>query len=139
MSLTAEDRLAILDLVTRADEAATHRDADGYVELFTTDAVLDGDQGQHAGRDALRAAVGPIWAGEGPVTLHLTLNPVVEPGPGDGQAVVHSVLLIVDPADPPAIRTAARITQELSRESGSWRITRRTVAPGTDGPGHRSG
>jgi uncharacterized protein (TIGR02246 family) len=126
MSLTAEDRLAILDLVTRADEAATHRDADGYVELFTTDAVLDGDQGQHAGRDALRAAVGPIWAGEGPVTLHLTLNPVVE---GDGvEAVVRSVMLIVSPARPAALRVAAAITQHLRREEGHWRIARRTVS-----------
>jgi hypothetical protein len=90
--------------------------------------VLDGAQGRHAGREALRASVGPIWAAEGPATLHLTLNPVVEPGPGDGQAVVRSVLLIVDPADPPAIRTTAWITQELRRDSGFWRITRRTVA-----------
>ncbi len=129
MTLSDADRLAILDVVTRADEAAGHRDADAYVALFDPDAVLDGAQGRHAGREALRASVGPIWAAEGPATLHLTLNPVVEPGPGDGQAVVRSVLLIVDPADPPAIRAAAQITQELSRDSGSWRITRRTVAP----------
>jgi ketosteroid isomerase-like protein len=128
MSLPAADRLAILDVVTRADEAASRRDPDAYVALFDPDAVLDGAQGRHAGRAALRASVGPIWAAEGAVTLHLTLNPVVEPGPGDDQAVVRSVLLIVDPADPPAIRSTARITQELRRDSGSWRITRRTVA-----------
>jgi uncharacterized protein (TIGR02246 family) len=128
MTLSDADRLAILDVITRADEAASRRDADAYVALFTEDAVLDGTQGRHAGRQALRAAVGPVWAAEGPATLHLTLNPVVEPGPGDGQAVVHSVLLIVDPADPPAIRTAVRITQELRRDAGSWRIARRTVA-----------
>jgi len=126
VSLTAADRLAILDLVTRADEAATNRDADGYVALFTADAVLDGDQGQHAGREALRAAVGPIWAGEGPVTLHLTLNPVVE-GDGD-EAVVRSVMLIVSPAPPAALHVAAAITQHLRREDGHWRIARRTVS-----------
>jgi hypothetical protein len=60
--------------------------------------VLDGTQGRHAGREALRAAVGPVWAAEGPATLHLTLNPVIEPGPSDDQATVRSVLLIVDPA-----------------------------------------
>jgi hypothetical protein len=130
VTLSEADRLAILDVVTRADEAASRRDADAYVALFDPDAVLDGAQGLHTGRAALRASVGPIWAAEGPATLHLTLNPVVEPGPGDGQAVVRSVLLIVGPADPPAIRTAALITQELGRSGGSWRITRRTVAPG---------
>ena len=135
MSLSEADRLAILDVVTRADDAASRRDADAYVALFDPDAVLDGTQGLHSGRDALRAAVGPVWAAEGPATLHLTLNPIVEPGEGDGQAVVRSVLLIVDPAEPPAIRTTARITQELRRAGDSWLITRRTVAPATGGTG----
>jgi uncharacterized protein (TIGR02246 family) len=129
MTLSADDRLAILDVITRADEAASRRDADAYVELFTDDAVLDGSQGRHAGRAALRAGVGPVWAAEGPATLHLTLNPVVEPGPAPDQAVARSVLLIIDPATPAAIRTTAAITQELRRSEGSWRITRRTVAP----------
>ncbi len=129
MSLSAADRLAILDIVTRADEAASRRDADVYVALFTEDAVLDGTQGRHAGRKALHAAVGPVWAAEGPATLHLTLNPIVEPGPSDDEATVRSVLLILDPATPPAIRTAAAITQELRRAEGAWRIARRTVAP----------
>jgi SnoaL-like domain len=86
-------------------------------------------QGRHAGREALRASVEPVWAAEGAATLHLTLNPVVEPGPSGDQATVRSVLLIVDLAPPPAILAAAAITQELRRAEGSWRITRRTVAP----------
>ena len=129
MTLSVADRLAILEVITRADDAASRRDADGYVALSTEDAMLDGTQGRHAGRQALRAAVGPVWAAEGPATLHLTLNPVVEPGPFDDQAVVRSVLLIIDPAAPPALRAAAAITQELRRAAGTWRITRRTVAP----------
>jgi uncharacterized protein (TIGR02246 family) len=129
MSLSPADRLAILDVITRADEAASKRDSDAYVELFTEDAVLDGTQGRHAGREAMRASVGPIWAAEGPATLHLTLNPVVAPGPSDDQAVARSVLLIIDPATPPTLRAAAAITQELRRANGAWRITRRTVAP----------
>ena len=80
MTLSAADRLAILDVITRADEEASRRDPDAYVALFTEDAVLDGTQGRDVGRKALRSGVGPIWAAEGPVTLHLTLNPVVEPG-----------------------------------------------------------
>ena len=126
MTLPAADRLAILEVVTRADEAASRRDADAYVGLFTPDAVLDGTQGQHAGRAALRASVGPIWAAEGPATLHLTLNPVVE---GDGaEAVVRSVMLILDAVPPVTIRAAAAITQRLRRDGGLWLITRRTVA-----------
>jgi len=144
MTLSVADRLAILDVITRADQAATSRDADAYVALFAEDAVLDGAEGQHAGREALRAAVGPVWAAEGAVTLHLTLNPLVDPLANDDEhsddeprAIARSVLLIVDPAPPVSIRTAVAITQTLSRRGGEWRITRRTVgpSPGPDGRG----
>jgi uncharacterized protein (TIGR02246 family) len=127
MTVSVADRLDILDVVTRADQAAGDRDADAYVRLFTADAVLDGAQGRHAGREALQAAVGPVWAAEGPATLHLTLNPVIE-DLADDRATVRSVLLIVAPGPPPAIRTVASITQVLVRQDGSWRIARRTVA-----------
>jgi hypothetical protein len=123
MTLSTADRLEILDVIARADWAATRRDADAYVQLFTEDAVLDGDQGHHAGREALRASVGPIWAAEGKATLHLTVNPVVD---DDGpEPVARSVLLIIDP--PVTIRTTAIITQTLRHSAGSWRIARRTV------------
>ena len=129
MSVSAADRAAILDIVGRADAAATSRDARAYADLFTDDAVLDGTQGHHAGSATLLNAVGPIWAAEGPATLHLTLNPVVDPGDGPDEAVVHSILLIIDPAQPIAIRTAAAITQTVRRHGETWRISRRSVAP----------
>ena len=43
--------------------------------------------------------------------------------------MARSVLLIIDAAQPPALRTVALITQELRRAERSWLITRRTVAP----------
>ena len=126
MSLSAADRLEILDVVGRADAAATRRDADAYAALFTGDGVLDGSQGRHPAA-ALRASVGPIWAAEGAATLHLTLNPVIDPGDVPDEAVVSSVLLIVAPAAPITIITAAAITQKLRRSGDTWRISRRTV------------
>jgi ketosteroid isomerase-like protein len=127
VNLSAADRLEILDVVGRADAAATRRDADAYAALFTDDAVLDGSQGLHPAA-GLREAVGPIWAAEGATTLHLTLNPVVDPGDGPDEAVVSSVLLIVAPAAPVTIITAAAITQKVRRSDDTWRISRRTVA-----------
>ena len=127
MNLSAADRLEILDVVGRADAAATRRDADAYAALFTDDAVLDGSQGLHPAA-GLREAVGPIWAAEGATTLHLTLNPVVDAGDAPDEAVVSSVLLIVAPAAPITIITAAAITQKLRRSGDTWRISRRTVA-----------
>jgi hypothetical protein len=47
VTLSAADRLDILDLLTRADAAAGARDAAAYLALFTGDAALDGDQGTY--------------------------------------------------------------------------------------------
>jgi hypothetical protein len=127
VTLSTADRLEILDVVGRADAAATRRDAEAYANLFTTDAVLEGSQGRHPAA-ALRESVGPIWAAEGTGTLHLTLNPIIDPGDVPDEAVVSSVLLIVAPAPPITIITAAAITQKLRRSGNTWRISRRTVA-----------
>jgi len=80
-------------------------------------------------RSSPRASSRPNSAGSRP-------GSVIEPGPSSHQAIAQSVLLIIDPAAPPAIRTAAAITQELHRTDGTWRITRRTIAPagGTSAP-----
>lgn len=127
MSLAVSDRLDILDVLARADSAASRRDPDAYVELFTDDVVLDGDQGIHVGKETLRQAVGAIWANEGTATLHLTLNPTLEVGPGTDEVIANSVLLIVQPGASPHILTAAIITQRLRRVGASWRIGHRTV------------
>src|SRR5580658_5702116 len=98
MSLAVSDRLDILEILARTDSAASRRDRDAYVELFTDDVVLDGDQGIHVGKETLRQAVGPIWANEGSATLHLTLNPTLEiVRSGSDEVIAHSVLLIVKP------------------------------------------
>jgi hypothetical protein len=132
VSLAVSDRLDILDVLARADNAASRRDRDAYVELFTDDVVLDGDQGLHVGKETLRQAVGPIWAGEGTATLHLTLNPTLEmAGSSSDEVIAHSVLLIVQPDATPQIRTAAIITQRLRRVGAFWRISHRTVKTAT--------
>src|SRR5580658_1164792 len=98
MSLAVSDRLDILDVLARADSAASRRDPDAYVELFTDDVVLDGDQGIHVGNETLRQAVGAIWANEGTATLHLTLNPTLDNvGSSTDEVIANSVLLIVQP------------------------------------------
>ena len=128
MNLSVSDRLEILDVLAGADNAASLRDADAYVELFTDDASLDGAQGAHAGKETLRQAVGSIWAREGLASLHLTLNPTLAMAAGDNDEVIaHSVLLIVKPGTSPQVLNVSRITQRLKRVGTSWRISHRTV------------
>jgi uncharacterized protein (TIGR02246 family) len=128
VTLSPADRLDILDLLTRADAAASARDAAAYLALFSNDGALDGDQGVYHGREALRDGLAQVWGAEPAGTLHLTLNPVIEADPvSSAAAVARSVLLIIAPGTPPALAAAAHITQYVRRGADGWRITRRSV------------
>jgi ketosteroid isomerase-like protein len=130
--LSVTDRFEITELVTRADALATRRDAEGYAELFTEDAVLDGAEGFHRGTNRLRDDVGPIWSSEGDVSVHLTLNVEVnEVKDRDDSAIVNSVLVILAGDGATALRNVALIEQTVVRVRGSWKISRRTVRPVT--------
>jgi hypothetical protein len=128
VTLSTGDRLDILELLARADNAATRRDAHTYVALFAEDGVLDGEKGEHRGRRALFDAVGPVWASEGSSSVHLTLNAVIDTLPGETQgATASSTLMIADPGPPVAVRSVSTILQEVRKIGGRWYIARRTV------------
>jgi ketosteroid isomerase-like protein len=128
---STSDRLDILEVVARADNAATGRDADAYVSFFTDDAVLDGDKGEHRGKERLRESVGPIWASEGPMSTHVTLNAVVNEVNGDpDRAVVKSQLMILRNESRVSIASLSFITQHLVRVGSHWLIERRSVRSG---------
>jgi hypothetical protein len=127
--LNAEDSLAILQLVARADWCATARDSDGYVGLFTEDAVMDGAMGTAHGRVALREAVARVWAAEPPGTQHLTLNAVIDTSGTEPK--VDSVMLMVSSGPSPTIVGSAKVTQVVTRRPEGWKITRRTIGTGT--------
>jgi ketosteroid isomerase-like protein len=139
VTLPAADRLDIIDVLTRADAAASARNAAAYLELFSEDAVLDGAEGTYRGVDALRRGLAAVWGSEPAGTLHLTVNPVIDDGPAPADtAVARSVLLIIDQGPPPALAATAYVTQHLRRGPAGWRITHRTVtAPSKPGQLHR--
>jgi ketosteroid isomerase-like protein len=126
--LTTSDRLDILEVVARADSAATRRDASAYVSFFTDDAVLDGEKGEYRGKELLRQSVVPIWMAEGPMSTHVTLNTVVsgvEHHPD--RAIATSQLKILRNESPVSIQNLSFITQHLVKVSSHWLIERRSV------------
>jgi uncharacterized protein (TIGR02246 family) len=128
MSVGPSDRLEILELVARAEIAATARDVSAYVALFTEDAVLDGAMGEHPGREALAASVGPIWAAEGASSEHLGMNAAIDINDGDpASAVVRSTLMIVTRDPELRIHSLVPVTQRVVKTDGRWLIQRRTV------------
>ena len=125
MSLTAGDSLEIMQLVARADNCATARDADAYAELFTEDGTMTGVKGRARGRGALRDAVAEVWAAEPPRTLHLTLNVTIdESGP---DPTVNSVMLIVTRDAKPELHGPALVRQVVRRTAAGWRIASRDI------------
>jgi uncharacterized protein (TIGR02246 family) len=125
VSLTAADSLEIMQLVTRADNCATARDASGYVELFTKDGVMEGEMGNLAGRDALEAAVARVWDNEPPGTLHLTCNAVVDDSAST--PAVASVLVMLMPRPSGVAIQAADVVQHFIRTPAGWRISSRQI------------
>jgi uncharacterized protein (TIGR02246 family) len=128
VSLSAEDSLAILQLVTEADACASARDAEGYVELFTEDGVLIGAMGTATGRAELIATVAAVWFEEPSGTLHLTLNPTIDET--DYDPAVHSVTLRIIPGESPRIIGVARVRQTLQWTPEGWRIAVREILSG---------
>ena len=125
MTLSASDSIAILQLVARADACASVRDADGYVALFTDDAVMDGDKGTAEGRNALRDAVARVWGAEPVGTLHVTLNAVLDES--GAEPAVDSVMLMVGAGPSPVVLGSARVTQTVRHTPGGWRISKRAI------------
>jgi ketosteroid isomerase-like protein len=128
VTLSADDRLDIFEVLTQADSAATSRDADAYVALFTDDAVLDGGMGEHRGKSILQQSVGPIWQAEGKMSVHLTLNAVVRGVEGQpDHAVATSVLLILTGVPVTSIHSVSSIVQHLVKKGTEWQIEHRSV------------
>jgi ketosteroid isomerase-like protein len=128
MTLSVVDRLDILELVAKADSAASQADADLYVSYFTDDAVLDGDMGVHRGKEAIRQSVGPIWRSEGASSIHLTLNAVVKPVADDSdRAVATSTMVVLKNDSVISIHSAAFVVQNFIRVDGVWLIEHRLV------------
>jgi uncharacterized protein (TIGR02246 family) len=125
MSLPTDESLEILQLVTRADNCATARDAVGYAECFTDDGMMTGVMGRARGRAALRDAVAAVWAAEPPRTLHLTLNVTIDQsGP---EPTVTSVMLMVTREVKPDVLGSALVRQVVRRTSDGWRIASREI------------
>ena len=126
-ALSADDRLKILELLARADDAASKRDIETYVALFTEDAYLQGIKGVHRGKDALRAGAPGVWVAEGPASRHLTLNAVLHPDARTVEVTATSTLLIVTVTHPPSILSISSVVQIVCKFKGDWLIRSRVV------------
>jgi len=128
--LSADDRLAIMDLIARYAYTLDSGDLDGYVGNFAPDGVLFEN---HRGRTQIREYVamlmtqgraGPLPNGD-VAYRHFVGSPVID---GDaGRAIVHSYLLWVNMGAEPPVSSAAEYTDECVKLDGRWFFQSRSL------------
>ncbi len=124
--LRPADRLAIMELLARMARSLDSRDLEGYVNSFTTDAVLFDT---YAGHSAIRTYVRGVMerrSAEGVRSLHFVGFPTIEEI--DGQVRVYSYLLRGLMGTKPPVEVAAEYADECARVNGEWRIRRRSYS-----------
>jgi uncharacterized protein (TIGR02246 family) len=128
--LSAEDRVAIMDLIARYAHTLDSGDLDGYVNNFAPDGVLFE---QHRGRQAIRDYVamlmregraGPLPTGD-VAHRHFAGAPTIDGG--NGRANVHSYLLWVKMGSDPPVSAAAEYIDECVKLDGRWYFQSRVL------------
>ena len=72
--------------------------------------------------------MGPIWESEGTTSIHLTLNPLVEPaGDAPDLATARTMLLILKDQWPTSVHSVSSIVQHVVKRGAVWLIARRSV------------
>ena len=125
MTLTVEDRLAIMDVVARYNIAADEKDVEATLKHYTEDGQIEGFYSTGKGKEAMRRDLPTIFEGEGTLKRHLAPNLVIE-GDGEG-AQVRYVLLVVEGEEQPMVGATARITDEMRKVDGRWLISRHLI------------
>ncbi len=125
MPLSVDDRLEILDLVTRYNHAVDSGDVDTRADTFTEDGVWDsGTAGVISGREAIRehartrAPFSHTWK-------HWTNSPIIE-GDGDS-ATIRQYLCLLGIDGDPRPRMIGTYEDTLRREPEGWRFAVRKL------------
>jgi uncharacterized protein (TIGR02246 family) len=131
--LSAEDELAVRNVVARVAQYADGPDVDAYVALFTPDAVWDMPGAPRAGQAEIRAgseerrAAGQI--GPGSNTRHVVSTTAVRVD--EKHAVADSVWqFYVDTASAPRLQLMGTYHDELVRVGNEWKLAKRTITIG---------
>jgi len=126
MAISVEDRLAILDLAGRYNQAFDYGDVDAWVETFTPDGIF-ADAGGRSVQGSEELAAFAKGATQGEVaSRRWNTSHVIE---GDGDTATHSCyLMIILLEEVPNIYGVGRYDDELKKENGEWRFLRRLVS-----------
>ena len=130
--LTADDKLAIQELIARYSMYEDTGDADAMAALFTEDGCTVNSRGAVIrGREQLAEAARRRW--EKPEVhrwVHWSANVVVEATDDGAEAHSYAMILVIgdDPEDI-RVRSLTAKRDRLRREGGRWLFASREVVP----------
>ena len=139
---TYDDRIAVEDVMARYVWAVDSLDADGYVAVFTDDAVIDSNGSISTGHAAIRQIVTSLIQrrddnkakGLPTSNLYHVISNVRITFPKPGEAVHQSYWQTVrrDKSGQMAAAAMGRSEDRLVKRNGQWLIQKRTLAVFTD-------
>jgi len=123
--LTADDRLAIVDLLARYCRCIDFKRWDEITSFFTPDCVVDFGKvmGMHEGHEGVRRMAEMI-GGTGLMMRHYSTNVMIE-GDGEHVDVTSYVLAFTGTAAGSLMPTTGRYEDALVKRDGRWLIRRR--------------
>jgi hypothetical protein len=126
MPHSVADRLDILELAARYNQAIDSGDGPAWAATFTPDGVFETARGSTVGTAAL-AQFAESFAARMPGTRHWNNNHIIE---GDGDEATHRCYLqLLRTGEQAGIVSTARYEDRLRRVDGAWRFVHRTVVP----------
>lgn len=130
-TLTADDRLEILDLCARYYISTDEADVDGFMACWADDddITFKSAFGDFQGRDAIRRFEDEhVHRGMAVGKRHLLTNVVIRPG-GPGRALVTSYLAVVEVVEVPSIIATAIYRDSVAEKTAAgWRFRERAMA-----------
>lgn len=126
-SLSREDKLAIMELITRYNHAIDGGDPDGVAACFVPDGVFEGRSGRFEGRAELRKL--GMTLTPSCIPRHIVTNILVEAVPGapdEAQVKSHLFFYEVTPAGF-NFKTSGVYTDAVVRVDGDWKFRTRLM------------
>ena len=128
MSLTADERFALLDVIARYNLAADQKDVEATLALYTDDGHIDGDMTTGRGKDAMREDLPRIFQAEVTLKRHIATNVRFGEPTASGEVQVGYVLLVMEAGAVPAAVATSLVTDTFRRDGDTWKVAHHHVA-----------
>jgi hypothetical protein len=130
--MSAEDRVAVMELIARYAKCIDSGDLDGYVANFTPDGVIEWDGGSAVGREAIREWVGRLMArggiGATPAQVrHFVGLPYITGGSERCSASTYVIIFALVSAGAVAVPSVGSYADTIVKVDGRWLFEKRVM------------